>query len=337
MTKRKSHTPVTIETVADTAGVSTMTVSRVLRGTGNVSTRTRARVESAMDELGYVHNRLAGALAAAHGSQIAVIVPTLKSIVFTELLAGITDALEGIDYQPVIAITEYDQQKEWEMVKSMMGWRPAGLILANIYHVPELVSMLANSTTPVVEVMELTRKPVDMCVGLDHWAAGKAMALHLIDRGYRNIGYLGTDLQTDRSAGRRLKGFKTALAKAGIGDIAELTVRESSGITLGRTQMGTLLERHPQLDAVYFSNDAVATGAMMHCMAHGISVPQQLALASFSGLEIGQALPVPLTTVRSPRYEIGKLAVERIKTRLADRTTPKVTNAGFELITGAST
>ena len=117
---------------------------------------------------------------------------------------------------------------------------------------------------------------------------------------------------------------------------SEYTVREASGIQLGRTHMSELLKRNPDLQAVYFSNDAVAAGAMMHCMAEGIAVPDELALASFSGLDIADALPVPITTVRSPRYEIGKLAVQRILTRLNGGSAPRITNAGYELIVGAS-
>lgn len=313
-----------------------MTVSRVLRNTGNVSPKTRARVESAIAELGYVHNRLAGALAASHAAQISVIVPTLKSIVFTELLAGIAESLEGSDFQPVIGITEYDLQRESDLVKSMMGWRPAAFVLANSHHLDETVRMLQSAAVPVVEVMELTKKPIDICVGLNHFRAGKCMAEYLLDKGYRRFGYLGTNLDLDLAAAKRFAGFKSALSGRNASLVKTLTVDKVSGIDLGRHSMETLLDGSKDLEAVYFSNDAVAVGAMMYCQSVGINIPDDLALASFSGLDIAAAMPQPITTVRSPRFEMGRLAGERIKDTLSGTKVKKVTDAGFSLIKGCS-
>ena len=326
----------TIEEVAAAAGVSTMTVSRVLRGTGNVSAKTCEKVQSSIAELGYVHNRLAGALAASHSAQIAVIIPTLQSIVFTEVLAGIAEALDGSGYQPIIGITEYDLQRECELVKSMMGWRPAGFVLANSHHLSDTVRILSRASVPVVEVMELTRKPIDICVGLNHWDAGKTMAQHLIKRGYKRFAYLGTDPGLDRAAAKRYAGFKSVISKSEASLVATMNTMAVSGINLGREHMPELLAKAEHIDVVYFSNDAVATGAMLYCMSAGISVPQDIALASFSGLEIAAALPCPITTIRSPRHEMGKMAGDRIRARLRGDKVKRVTDAGFELIEGMS-
>ena len=301
---------VTIETVAAAAGVSSMTVSRVLRGTGNVADGTRGRVHAAMRELGYVRNRLASGLASAHSAQIAVIVPTLRSIVFTEVLAGIADALDGSGYQPVIGISEYQQTRELELVQSMMAWRPAGFLLAGVYHLDQTRITLSAADVPVVELMELTDKPIDMCVGLDQAAAGAAMAEHLLQRGYRRFGYLGSDHHADVAAARRLQGFIAELQGEGAELVATLNVPERFGIELGRNHAVALLAQAPDIDAVYCANDAVAAGTMMYCLSAGIEVPAGLAIAGFSGLDIAAAMPVPITTIKSPRFDIGRAGAE---------------------------
>ena len=125
-----------------------------------------------------------------------------------------------------------------------------------------------------------------------------------------------------------------ALAEAGVTLRGQFTANEPSSLLLGRAGLGQLLARHPDLDAVYFSNDDMAVGGLMHCMAAGIAVPERLALTGFNGLEIGEAVPQRLTTIRSPRYRIGQLAAEHILARLAGGTPPRSEDIGCEFIMG---
>ena len=326
----------TIESVAEVAGVSTMTVSRVLRGLDNVSAKTRTKVEKVIQESGYVHNRLAGALAASHASQVAVVIPTLQNIVFTEVLAGIAEALDGSAYQPIIGITEYENVKELELVKSMMGWRPAAFVLANTRHLDETVRILANANIPVVEVMEVTDQPIGSCVGVEQRVAGEVMASHLLEKGYRRFAYLGTNLDRDQAAAVRYNGFKSVLEAAGAALVGSMTADSKSGVNLGRYHLPELLEKHPDCEAVYFSNDAVAAGGMLYCLSAGIAIPDDLALAGYSGLDIGAALPHPLTTVRTPLHRMGNLAGQNILAQLRGEEVERITDAGFELIAGTS-
>jgi len=170
MKKTEIHKPKanTIEAVAKRAGVSTMTVSRVLRGTDNVASDTRERVQEAMSDLGYVHNRLAGALASSRSEQIAVIVPSVDNIVFTEVLAGVAAALNESEFRPVIGLSDYDTLRELELVRSLLAWRPAGFVLANPLHDDETVRLLRTADVPVVELMQQIEHPIDMAYGLDH-------------------------------------------------------------------------------------------------------------------------------------------------------------------------
>lgn len=327
----------TIETVANRAGVSTMTVSRVLRGTNKVADSTRQRVESAMRELGYVHNRIAGTLAAQRSAQIAVIVPTLRNAFFGEVLAGIAEALDGTGFEPVVGVAEYDNRREYELLHSMMGWRPAAAILANLTHHKDTVRILTNAAIPVVEVMALRSHPIDMTVGLDHTAAGSVMAKHLLDSGYKRFAYLGADHAMDKAAGQRFEGFSTTLSDHSINIIACSTHRELAAIKLGRQHTASLLESAPEAEVIYCSNDSIAAGVMMHCQANGIRIPEDLGIASFGGTEISTTLPVELTTIKTPLFDIGKQSVEQVLKRLQGVSTPVSIDAGFEIVVGGST
>lgn len=330
----KNHT---IAAVAQAAGVSAMTVSRVLRGTDKVTTKTREKVEVAMAELGYVHNRLAGALASSRSAQIAVIVSSIENIVFTEVLAGVANALDGSGYQPVIGITEYDLQRELALVRSMLEWRPAGFVLTHTCHDPETTRLLRKANVPVVELMEFCPEPIDMCIGLDHAAVGRSMAEYVISKGYRRFGYLGSNHAIDVTAASRFAAFKATVEEHGGCLVKAVMVDTHSGISLGREHMHLLLQDDLDIDLVYFSNDAVAAGAMMCCMARKIAIPETLALASFSGLEIAGAMPIPITTTRSPRYDMGHTAVLQVLRRLAGEKFAFVQKAAFTLIEGEST
>jgi len=269
-------------------------------------------------------------------TQIAVIVPSLESIVFTELLSGIDEALESTPYQAIIGISHYRLDKELSMIKSMLGWRPAGIIIAGRNHLPETKRLLRASGTPVVEVMALTRNPIDMCVGVNHHAAGATMARHLIDKNYQQFAYIGSDHNIDLAAQKRFAGFSSVLAKHNAKFEAVLTASTVSSIEIGKSLMEDLLQSKSAAQVVYCSNDTVAVGALLQCMKTGIKVPKDMAIASYSGLDIAAAMPIPITTVDSPRRKMGHTSAEMILQTLSGKKVKRIIDAGFELVPGQS-
>jgi len=146
------------------------------------------------------------------------------------------------------------------------------------------------------------------------------------------------DHRVDVSSESRFRAFSESVVAGGGEIVAKLTipVKENTGISLGRLYMRQLLQQSSDIELVYFSNDAVAAGAMMYCLAEGMQIPKDIALASFSGLEIAGAMPIPITTVSSPRFEMGRVGVKWILKRLAGEQVPPIANAQFELIPGES-
>ncbi len=337
-TKKRSvaarHPAVTLADVARLAKVSEITVSRIMRDIGPIADGTRQRVLAAVAETGYVPNRVAGTLASATSNLIGVIIPSLSNIVFADVLRGIDAGLEPSGFRPVIGITNYDPTVEEKLIGSLLAWKPAAMIIVGFDHTAITQRRLAQSGIRVAELMDIDSEPIDLAVGLSHRAAGYETGRHLIARGYRRFGYVGHDWETDRRARLRWEGVKQALVEAGLSYIAQALFAGASSTQAGRAMLADLLHRTGDLDAVVFSNDDMAVGGVFHCMAAGIVPKRDLALFGFNGLDIGQALPTPLSTIRSNRFLIGKIAADQILSQPERAGVPQTVDTGFEIIEG---
>jgi len=302
----------TLKDVALAAGVSEMTASRALRNAADVSDRTREKVARASAELGYVPNRIAGALASRSVNLIGVVVPSLSSFVFPEVLSGISSGLSGSDLQPVIGVSGYDLLAEEKVIREMLSWRPRGLIVAGLEHSEAAQKMLKAADIPIVEVMDVDGEPIDYCVGISHLKAGRLMAEAILAKGYRKIGFIGTKMPFDFRAQKRLQGFKDGLAQQGVELTAQKHYDGSSSIAKGRELTAVLLKQAPEIDCIYYSSDVMSIGGLMHCLAENLSVPGDLALAGFNSLDQLDGLPIKLATTNAFRQEIGRKAAEII-------------------------
>lgn len=295
-----------------------MTVSRVLRNRGDVSEKTRIKVLAAAKEIGYVPNKIAGALASNRVNLVAVIIPSLSNMVFPEVLTGINEVLETTALQPVVGVTDYRPEKEEKVLYEMLSWRPSGVIIAGLEHTEAARSMLNAAGIPIVEIMDTDGKPVDAMVGISHRRAGREMAKAILKAGYRRIGFMGTKMPLDHRARKRFEGFTEALAKEGV----EIEDRDfysgGSALAKGREMTQEMLERSPDLDFLYYSNDMIGAGGLLYLLDQGIDVPGQIGLAGFNDVELLQGLPRKLATMDACRLEIGRKAAEIIASQLDD-------------------
>ena len=330
------RTGVTLADVARLAGVSGITVSRILRNSGPISERARAKVMSAVEQVGYVPNRVAGTLASSASNLMGVVIPSLSNIVFPEVLRGIHAALACSGFQAVVGVTDYDLHTEEKLVRSMLAWKPSAMIIAGFDHTMATRRMLEESRIRVAELMDIDAAPIDIAVGLSHRAAGHASGRYLIERGYRRFGYVGHDWDTDRRARYRWEGLCAALAEAGLSLADQERFDGPSSTGTGRAMLQILLDRTPSLEVVVFSNDDMAVGGVFHCYAHGIVPKRDIGLFGFNGLDIGQALPLALSTVRSNRYLIGRTAVETIMQGPKRQEKSIVVDTGYEILQGAT-
>jgi LacI family gluconate utilization system Gnt-I transcriptional repressor len=309
----------TLVDVAAAAGVSKMTASRALRGDKDVSQANIERVKQAAREIGYFGNQFASSLSSKHTGLIGVVVPSLSNIVFPQVMSGVTEALKGTVLQPVFGVTDYDPDVEYETLRNMLSWRPAGLIVTGLDQPPETRKLLATSGVPVIQIMDIDGDPVDACVGFSHTEAGYDIATALIKTGLRRFGYVGRNLDKDLRAAKRKKGFQSALRDNGIAlvdiiDGSNLPVDAAglSAVDCGRRLTADLLTRQPDLDCIYFSNDDLAFGGLCHCISAGIDVPGDVALAGFNGLGLIEGFPGKIATSRTARKKIGEQAARMI-------------------------
>ena len=302
----------TLRDVSEASGVSEMTVSRVLRNRGDVSEATRARVLEAARDLGYVPNKIAGALASQRVNLVGVIIPSLSNLVFPEVLSGISAELEETGLQPVVGVTNYAPEREEAVLYEMLSWRPSGVIIAGLEHTPAARAMLENAGVPVVEIMDVDGPCVDSCVGISHKRAGLEMARVIVGAGYRRIGFLGTKMPEDHRARKRMEGFEAGLAEAGLALEDREFYSGGSALLKGREMTETMMSRSPDLDFLYYSNDMIGAGGLLWLTEKGFDVPGRIGLAGFNGVDLLDGLAVRLATMDACRDEIGRRAAQII-------------------------
>lgn len=297
-----------------------MTVSRVLRNKGDVSEATRDKVLAAAKSLGYVPNKIAGALASQRVNLVAVIIPSLSNMVFPEVMTGISSVLDETPLQPVVGVTNYSPEREEKVLYEMLSWRPTGVIIAGLEHSEASQAMLKAAGIPIVEIMDVDGDYVDSVVGISHRRAGREMANAIAESGYKRIGFLGTKMPLDHRARKRFEGFTEALAKAGLEVADQEFYSGGSALAKGREMTEAMLKRTPDIDFLYFSNDMIGAGGLLYCLEKGLDVPGDIGLAGFNGVELLDGLPRQLTTMDACRAEIGRAAAEIIASNLSPDT-----------------
>lgn len=332
VTEKKAVKP-TMNDVAKRAGVSQMTVSRVMNKSGYISSDVRRKVELAASEIGYVKNRLAHSLRSDSSHIVAVVMPSIGNTVFTDILSGITDSIVDKGFQSFFGVTEYSQDREYELVKDLLTWQPTGIVLAGLEHSEETRKAVRASGVKVAEIMDIGGIPISAVFGLSHRKAGRVTASYMIERGHRTFAYVGSLGGRDLRAIKRLEGFTEILNESNASLLSKDISPLSSSMVEGLRMTSEVMSRPTKPDAIYYANDDLAAGGMMYCIANQIKIPNDLALAGFNGLPFLNALPIQLTTIKTPRYQIGKQAGQFLVDPIQD-SKPPVVDLGFELIRG---
>jgi LacI family gluconate utilization system Gnt-I transcriptional repressor len=330
--KRTKPDKIRLTEVAKLAGVSPITASRFFRNPEALSSGKRARVESAANELGYVPNLAARALASQRTEVIGVLIPSLTNNVFSDVLRGIYDALDGGRYSIQLANTRYSIFQEEKLLRLFLAQKPTGLIVTGINQTDESRSIMESVACPIVQIMEIGPSPIDMMIGFSHYEAAKAGISHLLEQGYRRIGFLGARM--DPRVQRRLEGYQAAMSDADLFDQRRVvTTATPSSVTLGGTLLADLLAKTPDVEAVFCGNDDIALGALFECQRRRMSVPEQMAIVGFNDLEFMSCAVPTLTSVRTNRYEMGRdAAVMLIEAVEGRRPAQPVVDLGFSVM-----
>jgi len=320
---------VTLKDVAKLAGVSPITVSRVLNRPEMVIPGTRERVRQVIERTGYVPNLLAGGLASRKTRFVAAVVPAISNQVFSESIQSLTDRMWESGYQVLLGTTGYPTSREENLLAAILSRRPDGIFLTGISHSVDSHRRLAAARIPVVEAWDLTPTPVDMLVGFSHEKVGQAVAEYLLGKGYRQFGVISAD---DARAEVRRMGYLSVLERHGITDVSTVQVPAPSNFRLGREGLARLLERGPLPRAVFCSSDTLAHGILTEAQSRGLSVPGDLAIVGFGDLDFAAHTFPPLSTVRIDRPAIGRIAAEALLARIESRPVERIVDIGFHVM-----
>ena len=332
---------VTLNDVATAAGVSPITVSRALRGERAVAPALVQRVAQASARLGYVPDPAARALASRRSDHVAILIPKLSNTLFVDLLDAAQQTLRGAGFQTLIGVTHYDAGQEEQLLREQLLHRPAGLLITGLTYGHTTRTLIAGSQVPCVHLMDLPTQaaphPPIYCVGFRQIEAGAALTRHLLAKGYRRIAFAGAQL--DERVMQRLYGWRSVLQQANLYDpTLEWLNPASSSLALGGVMLAQIAGQSPAVDAIFFCNDDLAQGALLAALRLGLPVPQRIAIAGFNDLTGSDQMLPSLTTVRTPRTQIGQAAADMLLALIRKgEHSPQQIDLGFEVVVRGST
>ncbi len=328
---------ITLADVAHAAGVSPITVSRALRGERAVGPELVAKVQAAVSKLNYMPDPAARALASGVGSHVAVLIPMLSNTLFVDLLDAIQRTLRQGGFQTLFGVTHYDAAEEESLLREQLMHRPAGLLVTGLERSESTRKLIAQSGVPCVHLMEASATPDVYSVGFSQANAGAEMTQHLLSKGYKRIAFAAAQL--DSRTLQRLEGWRRAMQSAGLySTTLEWLNPALSSISLGARMFEQIMGQQPAVDAIFFCNDDLAQGALMAALRMGVAVPERVAVAGFNDLAGSDQMVPPLTTVRTPRTEIGISAATMLLALMrGEAVEPRCVDLGYQLLVRGST
>ena len=297
-----------IRQIADLAGVSIATVSRVLNGRGDVSEETRELVSRVIRENGYTANRSARGLSAGRTGLVGVLVPLVFPAYFSGILAGAAEALSERDFQIVLSPTGGEHERQVSIVDRLHGLTDGALIILPEESSEELERLLDSGFRFVVLDPLMPLEERIPSVSAAHTSGADQAMKHLLDLGHRRVGQITGPPGWVATEDRR-RGYRAALAAAGILPDPTLEQEAEPEIDPGRAAAEQLLDLPERPTAIFAFNDNIAIGAIQAARARGIRVPEELSIVGFDDIEHATIVTPALTTVRQPLAEMGRTAV----------------------------
>ncbi|SCK54994.1 transcriptional regulator, LacI family [Streptomyces sp. WMMB 714] len=321
----------TLEQVAARAGVGRGTVSRVINGSPSVSDRTRAAVEAAVAELGYVPNGAARALAAGSADAVALVVPETETKLFAEpyfsgILRGVSAELADSSMQLLLTLIRDEHERD-RFAQYAAARRVDGVLLVSVHADDPLPDQLVESGMPAVLGGRRSGAETVPYVDSDNVGGAQIAVEHLIGRGRRAVATITGPLDM-YVAQCRLEGHRAALLAAGREDDERLVAHGDFTEEGGKRAMRELLERAPEVDAVFCASDLMASGARLALREAGRDVPADVALVGFDDSAVARHMDPPLTSVRQPIEEMGRAMVRTLLGLMARERGPSAGGAG---------
>jgi LacI family transcriptional regulator len=334
--ERGSNT-ITLDHVARAAGVSPATVSRVLNEPARVRQDLCIRVRAAVERLGYVPHGAARALASRRSNTVGAIIPTLDNAIFAKGIGALQRHLNGDGFVLLLASTEYEPERELAELDALIERGVDGIMLVGADHSAALYRRLAAKNMPYVNTWTYDPESQHPCVGFDNRGAAARIASHLIDLGHRRFAMIAGIARHNDRAAERIDGVRAVLASRGISLAPDRIIERPYEIGEGRLTLRSLMRLPEPPTAIICGNDVLAIGALLECLASGISVPDQVSITGFDDLELASHMVPPLTTVRVPSAAMGQQAAMYLIDRIRSRPVRPCLELDVELILRGTT
>jgi DNA-binding LacI/PurR family transcriptional regulator len=331
---------VSIKDIARLAGVSHSTVSRALHNSPLIPQRTAERIQQIAREKGYSASAVARSLVTRRTQTIGVVVTSIADPFNGEVVEGLEETANRSGYSVVLATSQADPEREIAVVRSFQERRVDGIVVASSRVGSLYMPVLGEMEVPIVLLNNQSPGPFAHAVTIDNVDGGWQATRHLIELGHTRIAYIGDrfGLQSDKE---RLKGYRKALMQSGLPFLDELVARGDGKTAGGRAAAAKLISEKTPLKqrptAIFCYNDMSALGLMQEAEAAGLRIPQDMSIVGFDDLFFSSQLRPPLTTVRQPKKEIGRRAMEHLLALLRGEQPHSTTLIKGELIVRGST
>ena len=312
-TKRPENSksgPVTLARVAQLAGVSPSTVSRILNGTAVVSDDKRKAIDEAIIQLGFVPNPVARGLAGGRTLSIGVVTQAIDSPFFGPALRGIEDELNNAGFSPLFVSAHWDPVSEGRCIDVLRSRRVDGLIVLN-GRLSDQALKAAAKHLPIVVTGRAIKGPGLFALNFDNFTGGMLATEHLISLGHQRIAFITGD-PAHPDANERMRGYTSALKKAGIKFDPQLVTQGDYQVVTGVAATDRLLASRRKFTAVFAANDQMAYGAALSLHRKGLRIPMDVSLIGFDDLSHSLYVAPPLSTIHQPAYELGQLTASSI-------------------------
>ncbi|GKW31631.1 LacI family DNA-binding transcriptional regulator [Pectobacterium versatile] len=295
---------VTLQDIANHAGVGAMTVSRALREPGLVSDATQKKINDAIRTLGYVPNQAAGALASAYQPAIAVLYPFQQDRTSVRFVQALQQAVGKHNIPLIMGCHEYRQHTEASMVEKLLQQRPAALVLFSAQLSQRTQDIIQASNVITVNVSGADALSANINIDIALAEAAEQLTMSLLEKGYRHVAYIGAHTD-NRLQKQQLNGWNKAMLAHYHNADLKITIPEAPSLQFGRYAMTELLQNQPELDAIICSHEEIALGALFECQRRLMKVPYDLAIACLDGSEQCEHTFPALTAMRLDYEKLG--------------------------------
>jgi len=323
--RKTNRRSVSIQDIAEAAGVSHSTVSRALHDSDLISREVRQRIQQLAQEMGYTPNAVAQSLKGRRTNTVGLVITSISDPFLGRVVRGIEDVAQAANVSVFLSISYNDPDREMEIIETFQRRRVDGVISSTSQLYGPYIDRLRQLNIPTVMINQQAEPPVEQLhfVDANDYLGARQAVEHLLALGHTRIGYLGVGNRSSSNQ-RRAKGYNDAMAAVGIQPRQDWVAPPSSphhshsslyhshadDVHIGQTMLPVLLAAG--VTAVFCYNDMIAVGALMKCRELAINVPEQVSVVGYDDVEIAAYITPPLTTIHQPKLRLGEIAMQML-------------------------